>query len=241
MTVLSKLSATSPFSLTSKPSAEGRFDSSAQTTAKTGSSAGDPVYATFQPSMGSNDQRSPTASAIETRREINQAFMGTRVKQTQESDSPLTAATAVQAADSPSYPDNLGVNIESNTPPGASPTANPLSAMAATAIRAQPSQPMDIDQRLRQESNDASGTPSYFRGDGVSGERGADQTVSEMVASTASIQPRQAEGTLAQPIRDIATAETAAVTTYADILSQQKQGLSAQANQNPLQVVKLLK
>lgn len=241
MTVLSNLSASSHFSLSSKGSGEGRFDSSAQTTAKTESPAGDPVYATFQPGMGSSDKSSPTASAIDAIREINKALTGTRAKQAQESDLPLTAGTTAAAAESPSYLDTIGVNSESSTPPGASLTAMPSSAVAATAIKAQPLQPIAIEQRLQPESNDSPGTISYFRGDGVSGERGAGQTGSEVVANTATIQTRQTESTSAQPIRDINTAESAAAATYQDIISQQKQGLSAQANQNPMQVLQLLK
>jgi flagellin-like hook-associated protein FlgL len=106
----------------------------------------------------------------------------------------------------------------------------------------QTTQPIAIDSKSRQEPNDSSSVPSYVRSDSVSvGDRGAEQTTTEMSSNISMIQPRQSEIPTAQQIRDIATAETAAVTTYADILAQQKQGLSAQANQNPLQVVKLLK
>lgn len=236
MTVLSNLSVTSQFSLSSKPSGEGRFDSSAQTAAKTESPAGESAYVTFQAGMGSNANSASAASAIDTIKEVNAKLIGTRAKQANDNPIPLTAGTTATAVDSPTYLDMPGVNLKSETPPSASPTGTP-----ATVIQAQTAQPAAVAQKLRPESNDSSSTPSYLRSDSVGGEREAEQIVSEVVANTASIQTRQTESTSAQPIRDINTAESAAAATYQDIISQQKQGLSAQANQNPMQVLQLLK
>lgn len=241
MTVLSNLSVTSQFSLSSKPSGEGRFDSSAQTTTKTENSAGEPAYVTFQAGMGSNANSASAASAIDTIREVNAKLIGTRAKQAPENPIPLTAGTTATAADSPTYLDTPEVKFESDTPPSASPTAIAPTAIPATVIRTQTAQLAAFDQKLRPESNDPSGTPSYFRSDSVGGERGAEQVVSDIASSTPAIQPRQTEFMSTQPIRDINAAESAAAATYQDIISQQRQGLSAQANQNPMQVLQLLK
>lgn len=178
--------------------------------------------------MSSSANSSSTIAKI---KESNQVSSGTTAKPAKDSESPPLIGTTTQIAEVPSYLNGNGFAAEDDT----------LTTISGTAIKGQSPQLKAIDSKLRLEPAEAVTISSYLRSDNGIGERAAEQGASEIASNAAMVQPRLTESTAAQPIRDFLTAETAAAATYEEIISQQRQGITAQANQSQLRVLQLLK